>query len=183
MLPGAWSDSQWLLSKENWVLLHLHSHQKPSVVESHTSASILQCLRVLFDGFPFRLLLLGGSGDGVRVWVVTEVFHVPLSQLCICSCQYHCQSSFLTLYCQLELRLGLPYSFWGQYRPQTWSLALVRPQTRPSEAAQTTYITTASGGSIGHSHQYGLDLCSMWSGPYVLKEEVFILRLQSGISS
>ena len=49
---------------------------KPSIVESYTSASLSQFLRVLFDGFLSRLLLLG-----VGVEVVTEAFYVPLSQL------------------------------------------------------------------------------------------------------
>jgi hypothetical protein len=36
-----------------------HPRQKPSVVESYPSASLSQSLRVLFDDFLFRLLLLG----------------------------------------------------------------------------------------------------------------------------
>lgn len=41
------------------------THQKISVVESYTSAILSQFLRVLFDGFLFRLLFLG-KGEGGR---------------------------------------------------------------------------------------------------------------------
>lgn len=48
-----------------------------------TSASYCDFLRVLFDGFLFRLLPFLFSGDGVGVGVATEAFHAPLSQVCI----------------------------------------------------------------------------------------------------
>jgi hypothetical protein len=65
-------------NKENWVLPHLHPHQKPSVVESYTLASLSRFLRVLLDGFHFWLLTFGGRvGVEVVVEVVTEAFSIP----------------------------------------------------------------------------------------------------------
>lgn len=58
-----------------------------------------QFLRVLFHGFLFKqLLFLEGGMGGVEVGFVTAVFHVVLSQLCICGHRYHCQSCLFALY-------------------------------------------------------------------------------------
>jgi hypothetical protein len=54
--------------------------QKPSVVESYTSVSLSQFLRVLFDDFLSQLLLLGQQIRG-EISFVTEAFYVPLSHL------------------------------------------------------------------------------------------------------
>jgi hypothetical protein len=45
------------------------------------------CLGCYFSG--------AGWGD---IGVVTEFFHISLSQLSICNHQYHCKSSFCALY-------------------------------------------------------------------------------------
>ena len=50
--------------RENSVLLHVHLNQKLSAVKSYTSAFLSLFLRVLFDGFLFRLLLCGDLGWG-----------------------------------------------------------------------------------------------------------------------
>ena len=64
-------------------LLHLQPHQKPSLVESYTSASLSQLLRVLFDGSQLGLLLFDGVEFRLGLGVVTEAVHVPLSQVCV----------------------------------------------------------------------------------------------------
>jgi hypothetical protein len=64
------------------VLLHLYTHQKPSIVKGYTLASLSQFFRVLFDGFLSRLLIFGQWGGWCRrgIGLVTEAFYVHLSQ-------------------------------------------------------------------------------------------------------
>jgi hypothetical protein len=53
-------------------LPHMYPYKKPSTMESYSSESLSQFLRVLFGGFLSRLLLLV-----VGIGVVTEAFYAP----------------------------------------------------------------------------------------------------------
>lgn len=66
------------------------------------------------------------QGEAVKVGVgaLTEAFHVALSRLCICSRPYHCQSSFLALYSQLELGSRASLGFLAQIMNKDPSLQL-----------------------------------------------------------
>lgn len=103
---------------------------------SYTSAPLLQFLTVLFDGFWFRLLLLGW--DRCRVGLVTEPFRVPLSQWRVCRHQHHCKSRFLALYSQQE------HGSWTS----PWFLATVT-------TVYTTDLGVASCGSTDYRHRHG----------------------------
>lgn len=60
--------------KGNWVLPHPHPCQKPSIVDSYTSASLSQLRVLLFDGFLSRLLfyLLGGKKTSLPLFLICE---------------------------------------------------------------------------------------------------------------
>lgn len=114
-----------------------------------TSASLSYFLRVLFDGFLFRLLLFGGVGVGA-----TDAFYVPLSQLCLQSSISLAPSHFTV---NGSTDHGFPHSFRQQHRPQTRPPAAAQPRTqrRPFKAAQTMNII-ALGSTISYSHQYDI---------------------------
>jgi hypothetical protein len=114
----------------------------------HTYVPVFPCL------IPTRVT--GGCRGGRGI---TEAFPVPFSQLCLSSHQYHHKSSLLTLYSQRE------HGAWAS----TWFLVTMTiivsmilewgrlmDQTRPSEAAKTRDINTASGSSPNHGHLHGL---------------------------
>lgn len=133
--------------------------REPSTVESYTSASITILCLVLLDGFLSGLSLFGWGG--VEVEVVTEVFGVPLSQLCICS--------FLAFTVSRSTDPGLPHGS-GNSTDHKHPLGL-QHQHSLRTAAPWQYSLQASTLLSDEAlpiHQYGLcekrGLCTVFTG-------------------
>lgn len=93
----------------------------------------------------------------VGVGVVTETFQDPLSQLCICNHQCHCQSIFLALHTQQKHKswANTPFPVTAQTMDTVPGCSRPQSQTRPSEAVRTMDMNLTTHGRAGHSQQYG----------------------------
>lgn len=119
------------LPKENGVCLHLYP-QPDAINWRELQVNILiTILRVLFDGFLFRLLLWG-AWNWSEVRSCNRAFSAPLSQLCIYNHQITAKEVLLLFTVSWSSEHGLPHGLWSQQRPLT--------QTRPSESAWITDI-------------------------------------------
>lgn len=141
ILIGAWFNSQWPAHERK--LSASPPAPPPEAInceKNYTSASLSQVLRVLFQGFLSRLLLLG---VGIRVGAVTEAS----MSLLVCSQRNHFAVSRSTDH-------GLPNGLWPprglpqQYRPWT--------STQPSAAKCARDTVIALGGSTGQGHRHSL---------------------------
>lgn len=115
-------------------------------------ASLSHSSWILFKAVPLLCVCGGGCH---------RAFHVPLSQLCICSHQYHCKSSSsLPFTVNDSTEYGLSHDLWRQHRP--WppphppAAVAAQKQIRPLETAQTTDIYMTADGNTSRSHQCGL---------------------------
>lgn len=161
--------------KENESFPNLHPCQKLSLVESYTLASLSQILRVLFGGFLSKLLFLG-DGDCHRSLLCL------LPQLWVCAIDTVVKVASLPVIVSGSIDHGptLDSLYWRQQRPwsSTWSpasehamdlqwqyihhghqhspLLQWKHDSRHGPHGSTDQdINLASGGSIGHWHQYG----------------------------
>lgn len=141
-----------LLLRKKWVLLP-RPYQKPLAVKNSSSASLSCFLGVLFNDVLFRMLL----GLVGVVMVVTEIFHVPLSHLCICSYQHHCKSNFLAL-CSPRTAQIVCFHLVSSNSTDQEHTGCSRT-TDPEEALAATWTTdvnATSGGSTDYGHSEGL---------------------------
>lgn len=83
-----------------------------------------------------------------RCSVVTETFYASLSQIWLCSYQYHCKEASLLFIVSRSMNNGLPHGLLWQHRP--W------PSTSPFVAAWTTEAIMVLRGSTSQRHQHDL---------------------------
>lgn len=77
----------------------------------------------------------------MRVGIVTEAFHIPLSQLCICRHRYHSKNGFLALY--------------SQWDRESWFLVTAQPANIAPGCRRTADTDKGLRGSPVYGHQHG----------------------------